>query len=187
MSNFVYIAASLDGFIATPGGGIEWLEDVPNPAGSDFGFGGFIQNMDALVMGRNTFEKVRSFDAWPYAIPVFVLSKTLVSVSSGFEGKVEILSGAPPEVVSRLNSRGFRNLYIDGGKMIQSFLSHDLIDELIVTRFPKLLGKGIKLFGELETALDFDHIETEVIENYLVKSHYRRRGTDAERGRGGNG
>lgn len=174
MPNYVYIAASLDGFIATPEGGIEWLEDAPNPNGSDFGFSEFISKVHAILMGRATFEKVLAFDHWPYEIPVFVLSSTLKEVPPDLEGKVQIVSGPLVDVISQLGAQGFKNLYIDGGRVIQSFLREDLIDEMIVTRFPKLLGRGIPLFGELIAALDFNHLETEVIENYLVKSRYRR-------------
>lgn len=174
MANHVYIATSLDGFIATPEGGIEWLEDVPNPFGSDFGFSEFIARVDAIVMGRVTFEKVLTFDHWPYPIPVVVISSTLQEPPPALEGKVWIESGPVEEVIARLNARGLRNLYIDGGRVIHACLRLDLIDELIVTRFPKLLGCGIPLFGELGVTLDFIHVETVVIENHLVKSRYRR-------------
>ncbi|MAS93991.1 MAG: diacylglycerol kinase [Verrucomicrobiales bacterium] len=174
MANYVYIAASLDGYIATVDGGIDWLEDAPNPSGGDFGFADFICQIDALVMGRGTFEKVLEFDHWPYTHPVFVVSNSLGSVPEHLEGKASIVSGSPSEVVKELAAEGLENLYIDGGKVIQSFLKDDLIDELIVTRFPKLLGSGIPLFGELDGILDFFHVSTEVLENYLVKSHYRR-------------
>jgi dihydrofolate reductase len=174
MANYVYIAASLDGFIATPEGGIDWLEDAPNPEGGDFGFSEFISRVDAVLMGRATFDKVLGFDGWPYHIPVFVLSNTLEDVPPDLEGKVRIVSGPLVEVIAQLGAEGFKDLYIDGGRVIQSFLREDLIDELIVTRFPKLLGRGLPLFGELNGILDFSHMETEVIQNYLVKSRYRR-------------
>jgi dihydrofolate reductase len=181
MANYVYIAASLDGFIATPDGGIDWLDDAPNPQGGDFGFSEFVARVDGILMGRATFEKVLTFDSWPYQIPVFVLSTTLHVVPSGLEGKVQTLSGSPVDLVEGLSTQGFKNLYIDGGQVIQAFLREDLIDELIVTRFPKLLGRGIPLFGELSGSMDFVHLETEVIENYLVKSRYRRARGNASR------
>ncbi len=174
MANYVYIATSLDGFIATPDGGIEWLEDAPNPSGGDFGFSEFISRVDALLMGRNTFEKVLSFDQWPYSIPVYVLSNTLKSVPDELKERVEIITGNLSVVLSKLSSKNHKDLYIDGGKLIRSFLQEDLIDELIITRFPKLLGKGIPLFEDLNESLEFKHVETEVIEDYLVKSRYRR-------------
>lgn len=180
MANYVYIAASLDGFIATPEGGIEWLEDAPNPDGSDFGFSEFLSRVNAILMGRVTFDKVLTFDYWPYHLPVFVLSSTLKEVPPYLDGKVRIVSGPLVEVIAQLGVQGFKNLYIDGGRVIQSFLREDLIDELIVTRFPKLLGSGIPLFGELGGTLDFSHVETEVIENYLVKSRYRRARTESQ-------
>jgi dihydrofolate reductase len=174
MANYVYIAASLDGFIATKDGGIEWMEDVPNPSGSDFGFSEFISRVNGILMGRATFEKVLSFNRWPYEIPVIVLSDTLKEIPHGLKEKVQLTSGPLTHVLDTLHAQGFKNLYIDGGRVIQSFLREDLIDELIITRFPKLLGEGIPLFGELDRELHFSHLETEVIQNYLVKSRYQR-------------
>lgn len=184
MPNHVYIAVSLDGFIATKDGGIEWLEAVPNPTGSDFGFADFTSRMDALLMGRHTFDKIASFGFWPYTIPVFVLSNTLKVPPKEFEEKIEILSGTPKGVVSKLKDRNFDNLYIDGGQVVQEFLAEDLVDEITITRFPKILGSGIPLFAETEVELDFEHIKTEVLLNQLVKSHYKRK---AEPDSGGNG
>ncbi|MBK1877070.1 dihydrofolate reductase family protein [Pelagicoccus mobilis] len=174
MSNYVYIATSLDGYIATPDGGVEWLDDAPNPDGSDFGFAEFISRVDGILMGRGTFEKVLSFDMpWMYEKPVYVLSNSLSSVPEELEGKVMIVRGALREVLDRLSKEGVENLYVDGGKVIQSFLRERLIDELIITRIPKLLGKGIPLFGDLDEIMNFEHMETEVLNNYMVKSRYR--------------
>ena len=174
MSNFIYIATSIDGFIAKKDGGIDWLFEVPNPDSSDFGFSDFIKNIDAIVMGRNTYELVLTFGNWPYNKPVFVLSKTLKSVPNNLSDKVEILNGNPNFVVKELNSRNYLNLYIDGGKTIQEFLKQELIDEIIITRIPILLGEGIPLFDILTKDQKYEHIKTDVFNNALVKSHYRR-------------
>jgi dihydrofolate reductase len=101
-------------------GSIDWLNEIPNPDGSDYGFSDFMYNIDSNVMGKNTFELVLTFDQWPYKKPVFVLSRTLQKVSAGLVGKVEIINGNPDTVVSLLNSRNYKNLYIDGGITIPS-------------------------------------------------------------------
>ncbi len=140
MSNIVYIAASIDGYIAKKDGGLDWLNEVPNPDGSDFGFGDFMKTIDAIIMGRNTFEIVLSFGEWPYTKPVFVLSNTLQTVPDNLKDKAEVLTGTPNSIIKEMNSRKFFNLYIDGGKTIQEFLKQDLIDEMIITRIPRILG-----------------------------------------------
>ena len=176
MSNIVYIGVSIDGYIADRDGGLDWLQSVPNLDNDDFGFTGFIESIDALVMGRNTFETVVGFGGeWPYTKKVFVLSKTLLSLPPRYEGKAEIIKGTPSQITKTLNSKGYKNLYIDGGKTIQSFLLDDLIDEMIITRIPILLGGGTPLFGNLPRHLIFDHISTRVLLNELVLSHYKRR------------
>ncbi|MCP4611366.1 MAG: dihydrofolate reductase [Planctomycetes bacterium] len=174
MANYVYIATSLDGFIATKDGGVDWLMEVPNPEKSDYGFFEFMNSVDAIVMGRNTFEKVLSFYEWPYNKIVFVLSNSLTDIPEKLKGKVEIIKGELEAVINELKTRGYNNLYIDGGKVIQSFLNEDLIDDMIITRVPILLGDGIPLFDNLKQNLKFRHIKTEIFNNTLVKSCYTR-------------
>ncbi|MFC1769723.1 dihydrofolate reductase family protein [Nitrospirota bacterium] len=173
MANYVYIAASLDGYIAAPDGGIDWLMEIPIPEG-DNNFAEFMSKIDALVMGRNTFEMVVSFGEWIYDKPVFVLSNTLTSVPENLAGKAEPISGELSSVVEQLNSRGYKNLYIDGGKTIQSFMEADMIDHLFVTRVSLLLGDGIPLFGTLSKSMKFKHVQTEVLTEDLVQGHYVR-------------
>ncbi len=174
MKNYIYIATSLDGFIATSDGGVDWLDKIPNPEKSDYGYGEFISGIDAIVMGRNTFEKVLTFGSWPYDKPVFVLSNTLTELPKAMVGKAEIVNGNLHELIKILNGRGYKNLYIDGGRVIQSFLKEDLIDEMIITRVPILLGDGIPLFGKLAQSIKFSHKKTEIYGNSLVKSCYTR-------------
>ncbi len=175
MANYVYIATSLDGFIATQDGGIDWLDEIPNPEQSDFGYGEFMTRIDAIVMGRNSFEKVLTFAVWPYDKPVFVLSSSLKHVPKDLVDKVEIIGNDNiSTLIANLNQQGYYHLYIDGGRTIQSFLAEDLIDEMIITRVPILLGKGIPLFGNLTSALRFQHQTTEIFSNGLVKSSYIR-------------
>jgi len=174
MANFVYIATSLDGFIATSEGDLDWLDEIPNPEGHDFGYDEFMSGIDALVMGRKTFEKVASFGVWPYGKPVFVLSRSKISVPPELENKVEVVNETPKKLVDNLRTQGYQNLYIDGGITIQNFLTDDLIDEMIITRVPVLLGSGIPLFGKLQQRQNFKHVNTVVLNEILVKSHYTR-------------
>ena len=178
MSCFVYVGTSIDGYIAGPDGDLSWLEYVKPPEGDDLGFAEFMDRVDAVVMGRNTFETLIGFDVgWHYPKPGLILSSTLKSVPADFRDHVEITSGAPAQVVQQARSKGLHNLYIDGGLTVQRFLREDLIDELIITEIPVLLGGGTELFGSLDGLLGFDHVETTVLVDQLVKRRYRRRRT----------
>jgi dihydrofolate reductase len=134
-----------------------------------------MERMDGIVLGRNTFELVLSFDPWPYRKPVFVLSRTLKEIPAELQGKAELVSGPLKEVLDTLRSRGMTNLYIDGGKTIQGFLQQDLIDTLIITRIPIILGSGIPLFAEMDREIRFELIHTEMLNKDLVKSTYARK------------
>ena len=174
MTNSVYITTSLDGYIATECDGIEWLNSFPNPTESDYGYHEFIDRIDAIVMGRRTYEKVSSFDPWPYTKKVFVLSNTLKEVKPVMVDQVEIVNGDVSNVVRTLKDRDYQNLYVDGGQTIQAFLKKQLVDELILSKIPVILGKGIPLFSELSQSQWFEHCSTEVFEGGLVKSHYKK-------------
>jgi dihydrofolate reductase len=175
MANIVYIATSLDGYIARKDGNIDWLMETPNPDNSDYGFSAFMDRIDGIIMGRSTFETVLAFNEWVYAKPVFVLSNTLKEVPSEVKDKAEIIQGDLRDLVASLKTRGMKDLYIDGGKTIQSFLKLDLIDELIITRIPIILGSGIPLFDKLDLEIKFSHRKTEVFGEELVKSIYLRK------------
>jgi dihydrofolate reductase len=175
MANIVFIATSLDGFIADKNGDLDWLESVPNPDHVDTGFFSLMERIDGLVMGRNTLDVVLGFGGeWPYSKPVFVLSNTMTQVPQGYEDTVKLVNGDLKDVVADLNAKGFNDLYIDGGKTIQSFLKLDLIDEMVITRFPMLLGGGAPLFGDLDTPLNFTVSKSEVVLDQLVQTTYLR-------------
>lgn len=175
MSNLVYSATSIDGYIAREDGSIDWLMDIPNPSDSDYGYSDFIKRVDGIIMGRNTFQTAIGFNEWPYLKPVFILTNTLKQIPKNLSGKVEIVTGELTAIIDKLKLRGFHNLYVDGGKTIQSFLQMDMIDELIITRIPLVLGSGIPLFSKNIKELKFEHVKTDVYNNILVKSHYVRR------------
>ncbi|QIN84319.1 dihydrofolate reductase [Rubrobacter tropicus] len=174
MKATVYIATSLDGFIAREDGGIDWLpgeEDAQE--GEDYGYQEFIDTVDAIVMGRNTYELASSFGSWPYGgKPVVVLSSRRVDIPDAIAETVESMPAEPREVVRRLAERGFGHLYVDGGKTIQGFLGEGLIQRLIITRIPVLIGTGIPLFGPLPHDVRLRHVETRQFENGLVQSEY---------------
>ena len=175
MANIVFIATSLDGYIADKQGKLDWLHSVPNPDNIDTGFFSLMERIDGLVMGRNTLDVVLSFDCdWPYSKPVFVLSNTMTEVPQGYEDKVFLVKGELKDVLTDLNAKGFNELYIDGGVTIQNFLAQDLIDEMIITTIPTLLGGGISLFGELQSSLKFKHLESEQCAGILVKNRFVR-------------
>jgi dihydrofolate reductase len=177
MHNTVYIATSIDGYIAREDGSMDWLMKLPNPTNSDYGFSVFLNSIDGIIMGRKSFEAVLEFKEWPYSVPVpvFVLSNSLDAVPGKPPVKVEIIRGDLKKILESLTDKGFHHLYIDGGKTIQGFLKEDLIDEMIVTRIPVLLGSGIPLFGKNGLELQFEHAGTEVLNNMLVRSKYLRK------------
>ncbi len=171
MKTSVFIATSLDGFIAREDGGIDWL---PAFGEEDYGYQAFFDSVDVLVMGRNTYELARGFGAWPYGdTPVVVLSHRGVEIPAELTATVECLAAPPGEVLERLAARGLRHAYIDGGKTIQGFLSEGLIHELTLTRVPVLLGRGIPLFGPLAGDVHLEHLETRSYPDGLVQSRYR--------------
>lgn len=166
----VFIGATLDGFIARPNGDLDFL---PPGGGEPHGYAEFFASVDALVIGRKTFETVLSFAEWPYADkPVFVLSSRQLDFSAVRGGVVEQMAGDPVEIVSRLAARGFHQLYIDGGITIQEFLRAGLIQRLVITRVPVLIGEGIPLFGALPRDIKLHHIATQHYPSGLVKSEY---------------
>lgn len=169
MKASVFIATSLDGFIARPDGDLDWL---PPGGGEEHGYDAFMATVDALVIGRKSFEKILTFDTWPYGgKPVFVLSTgTLGPALPG--AVVERMSGSPAEIVSHLAARGMRHIYVDGGITIQRFLQAGLIQRLIITRIPVLLGAGIPLFGALERDIPLRHVGTRQYASGLVQSEY---------------
>ena len=174
--NKVFIATSLDGYIADRDGGIDWLQLIPNPGHYDMGFKNFMEKVDAIVMGRTTFELVCSFEMeWPYPVPVFVMSRTLSSIPVGFSDKAELVIGTLSEILESIHQKGHNRLYVDGGQTIQSFLQEDLIDEITLTTIPILLGGGVPLFSVLPEALELELVHSEVWLNEIVQSHYRRK------------
>ena len=176
MSNFVYVGASLDGYISGPGGALDWLDYVPTPEGDDLGFSAFMDRVDAVVMGRHTFETLIGFGVgWHYPKPGIILSSTMASAPEEFADHVQFAHGTPTEIVELARRQGFDDLYVDGGVTVQRFLRDDLIDELIITEIPILLGGGTRLFGPLDRRLGFEHVETTVLLDQLVKRRYRRK------------
>ena len=176
LKSSVYIATSVDGFIARKDGNLDWLDYDPDLAGEDYGYQDFTSTVDTLVMGRNTYEKVLTFGGWSYeGTPVVVLSRTLTSndIPQRLKGKVDITSLAPRALVEKLATAGRKHLYVDGGKVIQAFLSEGLIQELIISRIPILIGEGIPLFGALETDVKLTHLETKTYDSGLVQTRYR--------------
>ena len=170
MTASVFIATSVDGFIARPNGDLDWLPQDAEPHGYDE----FIASIDAIVIGRKTFETVLTFPAWPYGDKrVVVLSSRPVDLSATVGGVAEQMSGPPAEIVARLDASGSHHLYIDGGITIQGFLRAGVIQRLIVTRVPVLLGDGIPLFGALPRDIRLRHIATRHFPSGLVQSEYQ--------------
>jgi dihydrofolate reductase len=169
MKASVFVGTSIDGFIARANGDLDFL---PPGGGEPHGYDEFMATVDALVIGRKTFETVLNFDTWPYAKkPVFVLStRPLAPVPPG--AMVERLSGAPAEIVSQLAARGVRHVYVDGGITIQRFLQAGLIQHLVITRVPVLIGAGIPLFGALQRDIVLRHVGTRQYASGLVQSEY---------------
>ncbi len=171
MSVSVFIGTSVDGFIARLNGALDFL---PEGGGEPHGYKEFIASVDAIVIGRKTFETVLGFDPWPYGDKrVVILSSRAVDLSVVRGGVVEQMGGPPAEIVSQLAARGIHHLYIDGGITIQGFLRAGVIQRLIITRVPVLIGEGIPLFGTLPHDVRLRHVATRQYPSGLVQSEYQ--------------
>jgi dihydrofolate reductase len=166
----VFIATSLDGFIAREDGGLDWLPTDPEPHGYDE----FIATVDAIVLGRKSFETVLAFDTWPYGTKRVVVLSSRPSELTAPKGAVcDMMNGTPQEIVARLAERGLEHLYVDGGVTIQGFLEAGLIQRMVITRIPVLLGRGIPLFGPISRDVRFEHVATRAFPSGMVQSEYR--------------
>jgi len=171
----VYIATSLDGYIAREDGSLDWLDEAnaTAPEGEDFGFRAFMESVDAMVMGRKTYEKVLSFGQWPYGeTPVVVMSRNAISFPKELPKEVSHSSEAPRDLFDRLSGDGIKHVYVDGGATIQGFLADGLVDEITVTVIPVILGGGIPLFGPLEKDVRLTHVRTKAFAFGFVQSTY---------------
>jgi dihydrofolate reductase len=166
----VFIGTSVDGFMARLNGDLDFL---PAGGGEPHGYREFMETVDALLIGRKTYETVLAFETWPYAEkPVYVLSTRPLAPAPP-DAVVEHMSGDPAEIVSQLETRGIKHVYVDGGITIQGFLQAGLIQRLIITRVPVLIGDGVSLFGPLPHDVRLEHVATRDYPSGLVQTEYR--------------
>lgn len=174
ISAHVFIATSLDGYIARPDGDIGWLLQRDDPS-EDHGYDAFIADKDVIVMGRGSYEKVLDFDPWPYDRPVLVLSKRLAGtpVPEALRGKVRFSDAAPAQAMAELDAQGVRRVYVDGGQLVQSFIRAGLVEDMVLTTVPVLIGAGRPLFGTLPRDQDLALVASRSFPSGLVQSTYR--------------
>lgn len=171
----VYIATSLDGYIARENGDLDWLDDASKtvPEGEDCGYNSFMESVDALIMGRNTYDKVLTFGKWPYESKrVIVLSSKKVYIPKEISETVSCSSESPTELCNRLNNEGIKKLYVDGGITIQRFLSEELINDITLTLIPVILGRGIPLFTNLNNDISLKVLDTKHYDFGFIKIKY---------------
>ena len=177
----VYIATSVDGYIATPEGGVDWLHTSGNlevdMGSEDMGFQSFMDSVDCMIMGRKCMEMISSMnltsEQWIYGdMRIVVLSNTMKEPPENLRGKVEMYSGDIQNLVLNLESCGLKHAYIDGGSTITSFINLKLINEMIITKVPVLLGEGIPLFGKINQIIKLENAKASVFPNDFVQVKY---------------
>ncbi len=169
----VYIATTLDGFIARPNGALDWLPQ-DGSGDEDYGYHSFMDSIDTLIMGRKSFEKILTFGNWSYGNKhVVVLSHSNLTIPDNIASTVEASNLSPSALVDQLAQAGNKHLYIDGGQTVQSFLAAGLIQEIIITTIPILIGQGIPLFGPLEQDIKLKHLHTQAYESNFVQTKYQ--------------
>lgn len=171
----VFIATSLDGYVARPDHSLDWLMKQPAAEGDDGGFAAFMENVDGLVMGTGSFRTLLGFDQWPYTKPVVVLSSSLTAqdVPEALQGKVRLSRAEPGSLMRQLQQEGWARAYIDGGRLVQSFLRLGLISDLTITTVPILIGSGIPLFGSLERDIDLRIRSSRILPAGMVQTTFQ--------------
>ncbi|RED54380.1 dihydrofolate reductase family protein [Aestuariispira insulae] len=173
-TGFVFMACSLDGFVARPDHSLDWLMPF-NSAHEDHGYDDFISRMDGIVLGRATFEKVLGFGDWPYRLPVMVMSGNLTidSIPPELRDRVQIGRQSPAGTMATLAEKGWRQVYVDGGRLVRSFLRDGLISEITLTIAPLLIGSGLPLFGHDGDDIILELLDSRTFKSGLVQHHYR--------------
>ena len=173
----VFIGTSLDGFIARENGDIDWLDDANKQVtpGEDFGFKSFLESVDQIIMGRKTFDQVMKFDNWPYNnTKMIVLTSKNIEIPEKLRETVTTSNTSSPEqLIKELSDQSINHIYIDGGIVIQDFLSARLVDEITVTIVPILIGKGKSFSGLLSKDLSLEHLKTTVFNFGFVQVKYK--------------
>lgn len=172
----VFIGASLDGYIARPDGELDWLTDPPpgpqhariSSSTEVDGWDVFFPSIDHLVMGRGTYEKVLTFDDWPYAGKVVIVMSTSLNTD---DDRITIVRNLDEARRALAHSQA-RQVYVDGGQVIQEFLRADLIDEISVGLAPVLLGQGLPLFGLLHQDIQLSLVAANASDSGMVNASY---------------
>lgn len=179
----VFIATSVDGFIAKVDGSVDWLHTAGNPEAemgdqADMGFNDYISSIDCMIMGRKCMDVISNMnltpEQWPYGeTRIVVLSNTITEAPDNMKGKVELYSGDLNALISQLESEGFKHAYIDGGTTIQGFLKLKLIQEITISRAPIILGEGISLFGKSNQGVKLVQAESKAFPNDFIQVRYK--------------
>lgn len=174
ITGHVFVGTSLDGFIARKNDDIAWLTDYPT-LGEDHGFNAHMERVDGVIMGRGTYQVIKDMRPWYYSKPVVVLSHSLTNedIPAEIADKVEFINAEPSEVMRQMAERGWRAAYVDGAAVIQSFLREGLIEDMVISRIPVLIGGGISLFGPLDVDFMLEHLGTKTFPSGMVQSTYR--------------
>ena len=168
----LYIAVSLDGYIAKSNGEIDWLSIVERP-GEDYGYSGFLKTIDTVILGRKTFDKILSLGVdFPHSDKIcYVITRQ----ERKSEKNIVFYNGNPGELVVKLKTSPGQNIFCDGGaEIVNTLIKKDLIDEYIISTIPVFLGKGIRLFDDFRRKTDLKLLSSKSFSSGLVQSHYRR-------------
>ena len=170
MDLIYYVAMSLDGYIATRSGDVDWLP-VPEAEGEDFGFGDFFNSIDALILGRNTYEKVLELGEWHYAgKPCWVMTQQPLTPS---QPDVLVTDRSPQEVFAEIRDRGYQRVWlVGGGQLATAFRSAGLITHYAIALIPILLGDGIPLFAPAPVQTPLTLIDQRTFPGGILMLHY---------------
>lgn len=170
----VFLAISLDGFVARKDHSLDWLQKA-HTTGGDLGTGAFMASVDAMVMGRGSFETMLKMQVWPYEFPVTVLSSSLRQddIPPSYRSKVRLSADTPQAVMQQLADEGHKRVYIDGGQLVHSFIRAGLIEDMVLTVIPILLGQGVSLFGPLDQDIRLQLRRSEHYDSGIVQNTYQ--------------
>ncbi len=167
----VFLGISIDGFIAGPGGDLSWLSACAGESPADTGYDELMARSDALVLGRNTYDSVLRFDDWPFGSkPVHVLTRRPLTPLHGERA----LQGNIEQVLRTVQAAGANSIYLDGGDVVRQALQDSLVDELVLSWVPIVLGQGIRLFGEGLPSSRWQLVRSRSFQSGMVQASYRK-------------